>query len=252
MSTRSSSRMAPKCTPPPTVSPRRRDTGFKPARSLLRKLLFVSMAGCLLPSLTSCGMSQGALLYTLGGGRGKIIKARFRLTTGPLLILIDDPLQRIDWPTPKRYLFDELAQELLKHKAATKIVPSETIAHLRQAKPNFDTRGCREVGKMAGADQVLWIEIQEFRASEQIEDALVAAFFSVTLKVIDVNTNDRSRVRLWPTAPQGRRVTITLTGSEVSIAKTRNGIARKLTNKLASQTAKFFYDFRLGDFEREP
>lgn len=210
------------------------------------------MAGCLLPSLTSCGMSQGALLYTLGVGRGKKIKARFRLTTRPLLILIDDPLQRIDWPAPRRYLFDELAQELLKHKAATKIVPLETIARLRQAKPNFDARGCREVGKMAGADQVLWIEVQEFRASEQIEDALVAAFFSVTLKVIDVNTKDRSRVRLWPTAPQGQRVTITLTGSEVSIAKTRNAIARKLTDRLASQTAKFFYDFRLGDFEREP
>lgn len=197
-------------------------------------------------------MSQGALLYTLGVGQGKKIKARFRLTKGPLLILIDDPHQRIDWPLAKRYLFDELAQELLRHKAVTKIVPSETIARLRQVEPNFDARGCREVGKMAGADQVLWIEVQEFRASEQIEDALVAAFFTVTLKVIDVNTKDRSRVRLWPTAPQGQLVTITLTGSEVSIAGNRNGIARKLSAKLASQTAKYFYDFRLGDFEREP
>ena len=252
MSTRSSSSMASKCTPPPTVGPRRCGIGFNPVRLRLRRLLFFSMAGCLFPSLTSCGMSQGALLYTLGVGRGKIIEARFHLTTGPLLILIDDPLQHIDWPAAKRYLFDELAQELLKHEAAAKIVPSETIAHLRQAKPNFDARGCREVGKMAGADQVLWIEVQEFRASEQIEDALVAAYLGVTLKVIDVNAKDRSRVRLWPTAPQGRRVTITLTGSEVSIAKTKDAIARKLTDKLASQTAKFFYDFRLGDFEREP
>ena len=146
----------------------------------------------------------------------------------------------------------ELAQVLLRHKAATKIVPLETISRLRQSKPNFDARGCREVGKMAGADQVLWIEVQDFRASEQIEDAMVAAYFTVTLKVINVNAIDRSQVRLWPTAPQGRRVTITLTGSQVSIAKTKNGIVKKLTSKLASQIAKFFYDFRLGDFERAP
>ena len=44
---------------------------------------------------------------------------------------------------------------------------------------------------MAGADQVLWIEVQEFRAEEQIEDALVAAYFNVTLKVIDVHAKDR-------------------------------------------------------------
>ena len=86
--------------------------------------------------------------------------------------------------------------EKARIEAVTKIVPSETIARLRQAEPNFDVRGCREVGKMAGADQVLWIEVQEFRASEQIEDALEAAFFTVTLKVIDVNAKNRSRVRL--------------------------------------------------------
>ena len=47
-------------------------------------------------------------------------------------------------------------------------------------------------------------------------------------------------------------VTITLTGSEVSIAGKKNEIAKTLAAKLAMQTAKFFYDFRLGDFEREP
>ena len=105
---------------------------------------------------------------------------------------------------------------------------------------------------MAGADQVLWIEVQEFRANPQIEDALVAAFFSVSLKVIDVNAKHRSSVRLWPTAPQGRIVTITLTGSEVVIAGKKDAIVKKLATKLAMQIAKFFYDFRLGDFEREP
>lgn len=252
MSTRSNSSIRLRRSVPNAQSPRGHRDGHNPMHSRLRILTFVTLVGCLFPVLTSCGMSQGALLYTLGVGRGKKVPARFHLTEGPLLILIDDALQRIDWPAAKRFLFDDLAQELLRNKAASKIIPSETVARLRQTSPNFDARGCREVGKMAGADQVLWIEVQEFRAEEQIEDALVAAYFNVTLKVIDVHAKDRSSVRAWPTAPQGRMVTITLTGSEVSIAGKKNEIAKTLAAKLAMQTAKFFYDFRLGDFEREP
>ena len=196
-------------------------------------------------------MTQGAALYMLGFGQGKIVEAQFRLTQGPLLILIDDSSQRVDWPPAKRYLFDELAQELLRNKAASKIIPLETLAHLRQSHPDFDKRGCRQLGKLAGAEQVLWIEIQSFRADERIEEALVAANFTATVKVIDASGADRSRVRLWPTVPQGQRMTATMTGSEVSIAKTKDGIARKLAGQLAVQTAKLFYDFQLGDFERE-
>lgn len=223
-----------------------------PARRQLRRLLLLTVAGGLFLALTSCGMSQGALLYTLGVGQAKKIKARFQLTQGPLLILIDDSSHRIDWPEAKRYLFDELAQELLRNKAAAKIVPRETIARLRQSTPNFDARGCREVGEMAGADQVLWIEVQDFHANEQIEDALVAAYFNVTMKVIDVHPRGSARVRLWPTSPRGQMVNITLSGSAVLMAGKRNSITKKLAEKLAMQIAKFFYDFRLGDFEREP
>lgn len=211
-----------------------------------------ALACCLFLILPSCGMSQGAALYLLGFGTGKIIEAQFRLAQGPLLILIDDSSQRVDWPPTKRYLFDELAQELLRNQAASKIIPAETLAHLRQIHPDFDKRGCRELGKLAGAEQVLWIEIQSFRAEQRIEEALVAAYFTVTVKVIDASGADRSRVRLWPTAPLGQGMTATMTGSEVSIAKTKDGIARKLAGQLAVQTAKLFYNFRLGDFEREP
>ena len=246
MSTRSISSMAP------TFLPSRIGAGFGAERSCPNRIVRFLLLGGMLAPLTSCGMSQGSLLYLLGVGRGQKVEARFRLTDGPLLILLDDASHRIDWPPAKRYLFDELAQELLKHEAAAKIIPSETIAHLRQGKADFDRRGCREVGRMAGADQVLWIEVQDFRASEQIEDALVAAYFNVTLKVVNVNATERAGVRAWPVAPRGQVVVITLSGSEVSIAKTRNGIAKKLAAKLATQTAKFFYDFRLGDFEQAP
>ena len=83
-------------------------------------------------------------------------------------------------------------------------------------------------------------------------DPVNAAYFAVTVKVIGVlEQQRRARVRLWPTRPQGRLVTATLTGSEVHLAKSRDAISRQLAEKLAGDVAKLFYDHRLGDFERE-
>ncbi len=200
---------------------------------------------------SSCGFSQGQLLFVLGFGRGQKVEAKFRLTQSPILILIDDSAHRVDWPPTTRYLFDDLAQELLRNKAALKFVPSATLAHLRQSHPDFADRGCREIGEMAGAEQVLWLEVQDFRAREQVEEALVAAFFSVRIKVINVLETNRSRVRIWPTLPQGHLITVSLTGSEVVMAKTKDAICKKLVRNLAVRIAKLFYDHRLGDFERE-
>lgn len=202
--------------------------------------------------LGGCTYSGGELLYVIGFGQGKKVEAGFRLAPGPILLLIDDASQRVDRPMAIRYLFDDLAQELLKHEATGKIIPLQTVDHLRQSDPKFDKRGCREVGELVGAEQVLWIEVQNFLAEEQIEDAGVAAYFTVTVKVISVfEKRHRSRVRLWPMSSQGHLVTVSLTGSEVTIAKRKDAISKELAGRLAVDIAKLFYDYRLDPFERE-
>ena len=200
---------------------------------------------------SGCTYSGGAFLYALGVGRGQKVPAQFRLTTGPVLILIDDVSHRADSAPAVRYLFDDLSQELLRNKAAQKIIPDETLLHLKQSVPNFEKRGCRELGREAGAEQVLWIEIQDFSAEEQVQDVLVAASIVVTVKVVNTMEDaNPARARLWPENPAGHTVAVTLTGSEVSLAKTQDAILKELTNRLAVDIAKLFYEHRLGDFER--
>jgi hypothetical protein len=202
--------------------------------------------------LGGCTYSGGELLYALGFGRGQKVTAKFRLTDGPLMILIDDTGQRVDWPMATRYLLDDLAQELLRNKAAERIIPPQTVDHLRQSVPDFDKRGCRELGELGGAEQVLWIRVQDFLAEDQIQDATMAAYFSVNVKVINVlEKESRSRVRLWPAIPQGHPIIVTMTGSEVGMAKTKDAISKELAKRLSERVAKLFYDHRLGDFERE-
>lgn len=199
-----------------------------------------------------CGMSQGQLFYMLGFGRGKKVEAEFRLTDGPILILLDDPTGTIDRPAARRYFVDELGQLLVKKEAAQKVIPRRTLEQLRQSQPEFEKRGAREIGELAGAEQVLWLEVRDFVAEEQFHDPVTAAYFAITVKVVNVlEKKQRSRVRLWPTSPQGRLITATLTGSEVHLAKTGDAISRQLAERLAGDIARLFYDHRLGDFERE-
>jgi hypothetical protein len=189
----------------------------------------------------------------MGVGRGPMVEARFRLTDAPIMILIDDPAQRVDWPMAPRYLFDDLSQELLKRGGASKIVPLQTVNHLRQSVPDFEKRGCREVGKLGNAEQVLWIQVQDFFADQQIQEADVAAYFTVTVKVINVlERRHRARVRLWPPSAQGHLLSASMTGSEVALVKTKDAICKDLTGRLAVKIARLFHDHRADDFRRQP
>ena len=202
---------------------------------------------------TGCTYSGGKLLYFLGFGSAEKVEAEFRLTDQPVMVFIDDVHERLSWPPAERYMFDAITQELLRNEAAHKIIPRETILQLRQSDPDFQRRGCREIGEKAGAEQVLWIEVQDCLADPQISSASDAVYLIVTVKVINVlETEHRTRVRLWPTSPDGEQVGVTMSGAEAVESNTEDEITKRLADRLAVEVAKLFYDHDLGDFERKP
>ena len=198
-----------------------------------------------------CGFSGGQLLYIFGVGKPTVVEPQFQFTDQPILILLDDPGGRMDWPPAGTHFVDELAQELLVNGAAVKIVPPQTLNGLRRTLPDFQKRGCREIGELAGADQVLWVRVREFLATDQIEEISRASRFSAAIKVINVKETKRSRVRLWPDSPAGHFVTVSMTGAEVAAEKTKAAIARAIAGKLAGRVATLFYDHSLDDFDHE-
>lgn len=207
------------------------------------------LATSLLP-LSGCAYSGGEFLFMMGFGSEAEIEAQFRLTEGPVMIFVDDVNEYIGYPPATRFLFDDLAQELLQNEAARKIVPPETIDQLRQTVPDFDKRGCREIGKLAGAEQVIWIQIEDFLADEKIFDANRAAYATGTVKVINVlEETRRTRVRLWPESPSGERVDVAMAGSEVQIAGSEREVAKEIMNRFAVKIAKFFYDHKADTFD---
>ncbi len=181
------------------------------------------------------------------------VEAQFLLTQQPLMVFIDDVHERLSWPSAERYVFDAITQELLRNEAAHKIIPRETILRLRQSEPDFQRRGCREIGELAGAEQVLWIEVRDCLADPEIRSAIDAAYLIVTVKVINVLEKERrTRVRLWPNSPEGHQVSVSMGGAEAVECKTEDAITKKLADRLAVGVARLFYDHELDGFERKP
>ncbi len=201
--------------------------------------------------LGGCGYSQGQALYFLGFGRRAMVEAKFRLTDQPILILVDDAAGHVDWPMATGYLIDNLSQELLKRKGANRIIPRRTLNNLRRADPRFEKRSARKIGELAGATQVLWIEVRDYLGEAEFLEVANAAYFSVMVKVLNVlEKESRSKVRLWPASREGHYVTVSLTGGEVAIAKTKDTVSKELASRLAVAIAKLFCDYRPDDLEQ--
>lgn len=226
--------------------------GFRAAAGRARRGKAVIVGSvCAIALAGGCGYNGGQLLYGLGFGRMKKVEAQFTLTPNPVMILVDDDGGQVKYPLAKRYIAEAVAQELLRNKAAQRIIPPETVDALRQVHPNFDKRGCREVGEMAGAEQVLWLQVQEMLVDENIGGATDAAYVSVTAKVINVlEKEDRSRVRLWPESAGGAPASASISGAKAVELKTTDAMAQYLAGELATKVAKFFYAYRPGDFEQ--
>jgi len=203
----------------------------------------VVLAAALSASLTAC--KTGAYLF---GSHGEKVKMQFKLSDETILVFVDDVNEHVDWPAARRYLWDDVTQELLRTKSALKVIPIETEDSFRQTVADFNKLSAREVGEMAGADQVLWIEVQDFLADDQITEATNAAYFVVTVKVLNAKEKDsRTRVRIWPTSPEGYALTADMTGGAVLKEKTRDAISKALTAKLAVEIARLFHDHRTDE-----
>jgi hypothetical protein len=187
----------------------------------------------------------------MGFGPEREAEAEFILTKkGPVLILVDDPEERLHSPYARSQLADSLARELATHQAVQEIVSQATLQRLRQRHTDFEERGCREVGEMANAEQVLWVQVRDFLAETDPTEVTGAARMSVTVKVINaLEKENAEKVRLWPDEREGRIVSTDLDARAVVQSKDNTAVANKLMEKLVVEIAKPFYTRVLGDFE---
>jgi len=207
------------------------------------------IAGLWLIMATGCGFSSGEFLYMMGMGKSRMVEPQFTFGDEPVLVLVDDPGQVMNWPPAWKYLTDDLSQAMVKNEAAKRVIPRSTIENLRRSHLDFAKRGCREIGQLAGASQVLWVQIKDFLAQKDIQDASNAAYIIATVKAIDANSQKRSRVRAWPTSPTGYMVSARLAGSDVARLRTKDAISKELSKIITDKISKLFYSYEADDFD---
>ena len=211
-----------------------------------------TLATILLAPLAGCGYTGGEFLFMTGLFKRPKVEAKFKLTKGPVAVIVDDFGELCHWPEAPGALERRVVEQLDKHDAAPQVISPTKVKTMRQSYPEFDKRGFRELGRLLGADQVVAIEVRAFKASVEVREVKASARMSVALKVIDSREDlEGGRIRLWPTSRAGETVVVEFDASTVTRAKTRERIMDKLATALADKIARRFYDRPMADFEKK-
>jgi len=200
-------------------------------------------------STTGCGQTGGKLLYVLGFGRGHKVPAEHKLPEGTVLVLVDDPQGLLGTVRIGSILAEKTGEALLKQEATDAVVSQQAISRLRRTDPEFERRPADGIGRRLGARTVIWLQVKEFFAPNEVQDTESAAVLSVAVKLLDARAKKRALVRLWPTDPDGRVETVQLRATHVAGMSGQKAIARKLAERLARQIARLFYTHTLGELE---
>lgn len=220
-----------------------------PTTQLTRRLAIVA---ALASPLAGCGRFAG-LGYFGGLGRGTKIEPIYTLPDNTLLILVDDPGEKVRSPRTRDQLARDLGEELLAHKAVSKIVRPDALAKLRRMDAQFESYPATAVGRKLDAGTVLFLEVREYFAPLDIEDTSTAAKLTVAVRVLNVHESKRAdKVRLWPTDEGGHIVESELRAVEVHKLASEAAVAGELARKCALHVGRLFYQHTLGDLDEEP
>ena len=227
-----------------------RHAAFRPA-SPFRRFVALTLAAATLGTAAACGPQAGAFFYFFGAHPKQTVQAKFKLTPGPLLILFDDS-PAVDLPPEMRDLVVRaLIDEFKKTAINDKVVPPARLNELRQTHRDVTEkgtpRGIREMGRLVDAEQVLWIYPKEFVMADAPERAMEPAKVSVVLKVIDAETTERGKVRLWPVSEEGELVSAQIEARDVRSAQSADELERTIAQQLAVEISRLFRDYDAAD-----
>jgi len=201
--------------------------------------------------LHGCGRYAG-LAYFLGAGRNTKIEPLYQLPEGTVLILVDDPSERVIWPRARDLLERYLGEELLAHEATAAVISPASVARFRQADSQFERYSATRVGRKLDADTVIWLEVRDFFAPVNIEDSSVAAKMTIAVRVLTTEESPESgRPRLWPQDESGHLDTTEMTAIDVHKLKGDNAVARELARRSAIRIGRLFYQHTVGEVDDE-
>ncbi len=177
-----------------------------------------------------------------------IQKAEYKLTQGPLLVLIDSAHPEQDNPVFDRALHEQLVEVFRERKVNAQVVPLESVLRLRQQNPDFARWSVPRVGHSLGAEQVLSIRVERLQLLETPGSPVISPETVCRVRVFSADELS-DKTRLWPPAAErdGREITCHRPPQEAADAATIDTEAAKLGKDAAQLVATPFYDVDLEE-----
>lgn len=210
-----------------------------------RRLVTASLPWLALAVPSGCGKTFGAMLYFSGLVPGPKVEPVYKLTRGPLLILVDDDYQLLPDPALADALVEALAEEFREHDVNRHVIDTHQLRQIRQARADFPHLAADRVGRIAGASEVLWIQIEEFSTeADSTGHPLSGATFAVNVRVLSARADRREDVRRWPTERQPHVIRISDRLASPSSERDLHALHTKLIRQMAAEIARLFYEHR--------
>lgn len=167
--------------------------------------------------------------------------ARYELPRRKTVVYVDDRANRMTRAALRTSVGEEVGTLLLQQALVPEVVSTrDSVAYARRVDTSDKQVSIRKIGEAVGAEQVVFIDIDEFRISADGATPRAAAI--VNVKVIDVG----SGARLWPDGTdEGERMVIRTREQSLELYNSSAG-RRKVEDALAKQVAedvsKLFYE----------
>lgn len=172
---------------------------------------------------------------------GDWIEPEYKLTTAPLLVLIDDRNSTVTEPKAIREVHQTISEIFLQFDVNKNIIPFQDWQRL-QSDPKYNGMSARQIGERLGAEQVLWINVEKFTLQGEGGAPIFKGIFVCRVRVL--STERKSDVRLWPEGEAGKRVEVTTDPKPMDSDTTSAQVSQELGIKMGQKIAEFFYGRR--------
>jgi hypothetical protein len=203
-----------------------------------RRCAFLAGAIAALASGAAC-IGMAAMWTNITGGDW--IDAEFELTKAPLLIFIDDRSGLVNDPHLFREVHNTIADNFLHFDVNKSVIPFQEWQRL-QSEPGFERMSIRQIGEKLGAEQVLYLGVDHFTLNTEDGAPILRGKFDVRVKVL--STERKERVRLWPQAQAGQKVSVETDPKPIDEDTRPADVVRELGIKMGQEVSLFFYGRR--------
>ncbi len=167
--------------------------------------------------------------------------ARYELPRRKTVVYVDDRANRMTRAALRTAVGEEVGTLILQQALVPEVVSTkDAVAYARRADTSDKQVSIRKIGEAVGAEQVIYIDVDDYRISADGATPRPAAI--VNVKVIDVG----SGARLWPDGTdEGERMIVRTREQSLELYNSSAGRRRvedALAKQVAEDVSKLFYE----------